>query len=244
MRPRTAILLAAAAVYIVGECLPLGAQILYPLSLFTTWVHEMGHGLTALVLGGSFDKLQIFANGSGLALCGARSGWPEALVSLGGLLAPPLLGAAILGLVHGPRRATTLLAGLAIGLVVSLAIYVRSPAGLVAMPIVALALAAAAWGWRAHPERRVILAQVLGVILALDTATRMVSYVFTAKVEVDGQVDASDIANVAENLGGNYIFWGIGVTAVALGMLALGLWRAWSRPEPRVISRRRSSSSE
>ena len=231
MRPRAAFLLAAAVVYSVSNWVPYGPQILYPLSLFTTWVHEMGHGLTALAVGGSFDHLQIFTNGSGLASCGARPGWPEALVALGGLLAPPLLGTAILGLVHGPRRARAFLAALAVGLVVSLAIFVRSPAGLIAMPVVAVGLGAAAWGWREHPARRVILAQALGVILALDTVTRMVRYVFMEKVEVDGRVSQSDIANVADNLGGHYVFWGIGVTAVALGMLALGVWRAWSSTE-------------
>ena len=232
MRPRNAILLAAVAVFVVSAWIPFGSTILYPLSLFTTWVHEMGHGLTALALGGDFDKLEIFRNGSGLASCGAATGWPAALVALGGLLAPPILGTAILGLVHGPRRARVLLGGLALALGVSLAIFVRSPAGLIAMPLVALLLGwAATFGFAEHPERRVILAQGLGVLLAMDTLTRMVSYVFTANVEIDGQTRGSDITHVADNLGGNYLLWGVAVTALALGMLGLGLWWAWGRPE-------------
>ena len=49
MRPRSAILIAAAALYVTSNWIPFGRQLLYPLTLFTTWVHEMGHGLTALI---------------------------------------------------------------------------------------------------------------------------------------------------------------------------------------------------
>lgn len=101
-------------------------------------------------------------------------------VSLGGLLAPPVVGAAILGIVHGPRGARVLLGLLALALIVSMVLYVRSTAGLLAMSLVALALGwAASRGFADKPERRLILAQVLGVMLAIDTLTRMVSYVFT-----------------------------------------------------------------
>jgi Peptidase M50B-like len=230
MRPRTAILLAAALVFVVTAFVPFGRTILYPLSLFTTWVHEMGHGLTALAVGGEFRELSIFSDGSGLASCAALPGVPQAMVSLGGLLAPPIVGAAILALVHGPRRARVVLGLFALALIVSMVLYVRSIAGLVAMPLVALALGwSASRGFADKPERRTILAQVLGVMLAIDTLTRMVSYVFTKEVKVDGAVRSSDITNVANNLGGHYVLWGIAVTVAATGLLALGVWWAWGR---------------
>jgi len=214
-------------VFAISAWLPMGHELLYPLTLLATWVHEMGHGLTALALGGEFTQLEIFRDGAGLATCWAREGWPEALVSLGGLLAPPLVGAAILGIVHGPRRARLLLGGLAVALVASVAVFVRSPTGVVAMPAVAAALGWAAW--RLDGDHRVVVAQTLGVVFALDTLTRMVSYVFMSEVEVDGEVRHSDIQNVADNLGGHYVMWGVAVTAVAVGLLALGLWSAWRR---------------
>jgi len=232
MRPRNAILLAAALVFVVSAWVPFGSTILYPLTLFTTWVHEMGHGLTALASGGEFHKLEIFANASGLARSSVADGIPRGMVALGGLLAPPLLGAAILGLVHSPRRARVVLTGLAVALVVSLVLFVRSATGLIAMPLVAIVLAWSAWwGFREHPERRVIVAQALGVLLALDTLTRMVSYVFKDKVMVDGETRGTDITRVADHLGGHYLVWGLAVTIFAIGLLALGVWWAWGRPE-------------
>lgn len=232
MRPRNAILLAAAIVFVVSAWVPFGKTILYPLTLFTTWVHEMGHGLTALAFGGEFHKLEIFANASGLAQSSVADGVPRGMVALGGLVAPPILGSAILGLVHTPRRARILLTGLALALVVSLVLFVRSATGLVAMPLVAFALAWSAWfGFAENPERRVIVAQALGVLLALDTLTRMVSYVFMDKVTVDGETRGSDITTVAEHFGGHYLLWGLAVTIFAISLLALGVWRAWGRPE-------------
>jgi hypothetical protein len=235
MHPRTAILVAAALVYIVGAYVPFGHEALYPLTLFTTWVHEMGHGLTALVLGGRFTELQIFSDASGWAAAFANPGWGEALVAAGGLLAPPIVGAIMIATVHGPRRARITLGVLALALIVSLVIWVRSATGLVAMPIVALALGYTAWrGFAEHPERRVIVVQVLGVVLALDTLTRMVGYVFEKEVTVDGVVSRTDIQAVADNLGGSYILWGMLVTAIALGLLAGALWWAWKRPEKKT----------
>lgn len=243
MKPRHAILLAAAIVFVVGNWVPFGHAALYPLTLFTTWMHEMGHGLTALVLGGRFDSLDIFADGSGLAHAEAGWGWHMAVVALGGLLAPPLVGAALLAFVHGPRRARVVLAMLAAALVVSLAIFVRSTAGLIAMPLVAAALGWAAW----RGPHKVVIVQTLGVILALDTLTQMVSYVFEDYVEIDGHKLPSDIHSVSAGFGGHYVLWGIVVTAFAVGLLALALWWAW-RQEPRLArsaaSRAASSRSK
>jgi hypothetical protein len=232
MRPRTTILIAAVIYFVVAAWMPLGHYILYPLTLFTTWVHEMGHGLTALIMGGSFESLEIDWNGGGLAWSFAAHGWPDALVAAGGLLAPPLLGAIILGVVHGPRRARVLLGVVAGAILLSLAIWVRTAAGFVTMPIVAALLGwAVTLGFGAKPERRVLLAQLLGVILALDTLTRMVSYAFMDKTS-DGKT--SDVSHIASNLGGSYVLWGFVITILALGMLALGLWLAWRRPATRA----------
>ena len=227
--PRTIIMVAAGLVFVISAWIPFGSTALYPLTLFTTWVHEMGHGLTALMFGGEFRYLEINANAGGLAYAFAGHGWPDAMVAAGGLLAPPLLGALLLAFVHRPRAARIVLAILAGALVLSLAIWVRSAAGIIAMPIVAALLGWAAWrGFAENPGRRVVLVHVLSVTLALDTLTRMVRYAFMDKTSA-GQ--RSDVSAIADNLGGHYVLWGLAITTLALGMLALGLWRAWRRPD-------------
>jgi hypothetical protein len=203
---------------------------LYPLTLFTTWVHEMGHGLTALVMGGHFSELEINANAGGLAHAWAARGWPEAFVAAGGLLAPPLLGAAILASVHGPRRARAFLIVLVVALFVSLILYVRTTVGIVAMSAVAVGLAWVAWAFREKPERRVLVAQFLAVILAIDTLTRMVGYAFMGRLKTG---ERSDVGLITDNVGGHHALWGLAITVIALGTLTLGLWWAW-RVKPGV----------
>jgi hypothetical protein len=48
-RPRAVLLVAAAAVLLAKEWLPFGRYLLFPFTLLTTWVHEMGHGLAAIL---------------------------------------------------------------------------------------------------------------------------------------------------------------------------------------------------
>jgi hypothetical protein len=237
-RPRTTILIAIGVVFVVSQLIPFGGVVLYPLTLFTTWVHEMGHGLTALALGGDFRELQIFGNAGGFARFSLEpEGWKHALVAAGGLLAPPIVGSALLAFVHGPRRARVVLAILAAALVLSIIVYVRSAVGVVAMAAVAALLGWAAWrGFAQNPHRRVVLVQVLGVLLALDTLTRMVSYAFMGKVVVDGEQHASDISKVADGFGGHYLLWGLLIVIVAVGLLALSLWWAWRRPAPQTVA--------
>ncbi|MSP60436.1 MAG: M50 family peptidase [Myxococcales bacterium] len=229
--PRAALLVTAIAVIALERLVPFGRLILYPFTLLATWVHEMGHGLTAILVGGSFEKLEIFGDASGLAHCSSQPGVREALVSMGGLLAPPLVGAALLTLGRGPRRARVLLWLLAGALALSLAVWVRSSAGWLSMvPLSLLVAAVARFGGR---DGRLLFAQFLGVLLALDTVTR-IDYLFTAGAKVGGVDRPSDVANVARALGGHHLAWGTLLAAISLVLLAAGLWAAWRRPRAAV----------
>eukprot|EP00985_Skeletonema_marinoi_P025828 scaffold19328_cov213-Skeletonema_marinoi.AAC.6 len=46
---------------------PVGQYILYPFMLFSTWIHELFHGLAVISVGGSITWLNIYPDGSGLA---------------------------------------------------------------------------------------------------------------------------------------------------------------------------------
>jgi hypothetical protein len=238
MRPRTAIVVAVAVYFAISWFVPFGTTLLYPLTLFTTWVHEMGHGLTGLLMGGDFKELVIRGNGSGYAVTYASHGWPEAIVCSAGLLTPPLLGSSILAFVHGPRRARLALGFLALALVVSLVMYVRSTAGLIAMPLVAVFLGYCAW----QPKYRVVIAQFLAVLLALDTVTDGFAYALSSEAS---KGEKSDVQLIANELGGPHWMWGLGIIAISLVLLSASLWWAWRRPDPTVGShpRRRARAA-
>jgi len=99
------IFIIAVIVFIIWQTPTLGI-IRYPFILLGTWFHEMGHGLTALCLGGNFKYLEIYENGGGVAYTSYSTEkiflpYPitQALVASGGLLGPCFVGIGILALI-------------------------------------------------------------------------------------------------------------------------------------------------
>jgi hypothetical protein len=66
-----------------------GALVLYPVTLFVTFLHEFGHAAAALLSGGSVEGLQINPDGSGYTI--TRGGSPG-LILMGGYLGSALFG--------------------------------------------------------------------------------------------------------------------------------------------------------
>src|SRR5699024_3166026 len=63
--------------------------IAYPLLLLSTFVHEMGHGLAAVIMGGRFHSLMMYSDGSGYAqMALPQTAMAHAVSSAGGLLGP------------------------------------------------------------------------------------------------------------------------------------------------------------
>jgi Peptidase M50B-like len=223
---RGALLLAILVSVVVGTWVPLGGYLLYPFTLMATWVHEMGHGLAAILSGGRFVSLDVFASAGGLAHTFHTPG-AEGFVCAAGLLGPPIAGAFILAMARGPRRARMVLVVLAAVMVLSLVLWVRSLAGWIALPLVAaLVVGFARWG---SPREVLFLAQLLGLRLAVDTVTR-IDYVFSDEAVVNGVTSASDISRVAAAWGGAQIFWSLALAGLSCALVGVGLWAAWRAP--------------
>ena len=54
-------LILAGVLVLFLPALPFGNFLIWPFVILTTWFHEMGHGLTALLTGNAFDLLVIYA---------------------------------------------------------------------------------------------------------------------------------------------------------------------------------------
>lgn len=219
-----------AALYLV----PFGFWVAYPLTLFSTLVHELGHGLTALATGGRFDELSIYANASGVAHSASGAGKVgQALVAAGGLVGPAIL-AAIGFLASGRERgARAFLLVLAVGLGVALAMFVRNPFGVVFTSLVVLALGFVAI--RGSEGGRQIAAVFLSVQLALSVFSRG-DYLFKESAETGAGILPSDVANMALALGGPYWAWGLACGAFSVLVLWGGVSLFLRRITPRPIS--------
>ena len=197
----------------------LGSLLLYPFTILATWFHEMGHGLAALISGRGFERLLIFADGSGVA-----ESWrpadgyrlTDALVAASGPLGPAIAGALLIIASRSPTATRTALAVLGAALILSTLIWVRSPVGWLVLP--ALGLAIAALALRAPQSWQSFVIQLLGVQAAI-SAWQQFGYLFSPGGNVGGRAHPSDTAAIADVLSLPYWFWGALISAAILALL-------------------------
>ena len=193
-------LLLAAFITVVLWQMPFGNFVLYPFTILATWFHEMGHGLTAIALGGRFEKLLIFSNGSGLAYNSGRLALGpigRALVSAGGLMGPPIAGMLLLLASRSHKGAKRALFILGILLLLSTLVWVRSLYGWLMLPLLGtgilyLSIESAAW-------LQVFAVQFLGVQACI-SSYRQLSYLFSSSATIGGRTMPSDTGRIAQLL--------------------------------------------
>ncbi len=202
---------------------PYGHIVGYPLVWLSTFAHELGHGITALLVGHDFLELRLYADGSGVAMHAGRSGrLAQALVAAGGLIGPAVAGAACFwGTTSIKRARGTLWAGAIIGGLV-LVLYVRSLFGAV---FVASLVALMVWMARRGGEAARILLAFLAIQLAMSVFSRG-DYLFTQHAVTEAGTMPSDTEVMAQALLLPYWFWGLLVGALSVWILLQGVQRA------------------
>ena len=194
-----------------------------PLLWLSTVAHELGHGLTAIALGGTLKRFVIRPDGSGTAFTtSAGTNLAQALVSAGGLVGPAIVAAVWFVLARRPALARLALAVFG-GALITAAVLVADPGftrgylGAVGgLSLLAAFLTSATWA-------QVILV-FLAVQMALSVFTRG-DYLFTEVAGSSAGELASDVAQMATHLGGPYWAWGLACGLVSLIVLVVGvLW--------------------
>jgi hypothetical protein len=220
IRQRTLLLLSTAAIVLVWQ-LPYGRLLLYPLSLLATFAHEMGHGLTAQLLGAQFDELMLYADGSGMAVWHGNLGRvATALVAAGGLLGPTLAGVSLLLLSRQARFARAVLVLLAMLIAVSVILWTRNAFGALFLLVLATLLALAA---KALSETAAaFLLHLMAITLCLSCFTDL-GYMFSNQALVVGVAHLSDSAVISHTLGLPYWFWGAALALLSLTFTLLGI---------------------
>jgi hypothetical protein len=217
-------LIAAAVVTVVLWQVPFGNYVLYPFTILATWFHEMAHGIAALILGGSFTKLMIFRNGSGVAYYSGPlflEPISRALVAAAGPIGPPLAGAALIIASRNTKSASLGLRILAILLLVTTAIWVRSLFGIIMIPV--LGLVTLFISIKASPRTQAFAVQFLGVQACVSTYLQ-VGYLFSFSA---GSLGLSDTARIEQVLLLPYWFWGALIAVASFLILVHSLRNAY-----------------
>ncbi len=221
-------LLVSAAITLALYFVPYGQILARPLLLLSTLAHEMGHGLTALLLGGRFQSLKMWANGAGVSemdLAGFGR-IRESLTLAGGLVGPAVAAALCFKLGKTGRGAHLCLLGVGIFLLVAEALVIRNLFGFFFAGVVAAGCLFA--GRRLSPQRAQWVVVFLGVQLALSVFSRA-DYLFTQGVENPSGAFPSDVMRMQTALFLPYWFWGIVCGAFSVMVLIYGVRTCWGR---------------
>lgn len=229
----TMALLLSVALTVALYVVPYGSFVAWPLLWLSTLVHELGHGLTAVAVGGRFESFVLWPDGSGTATWrGSPGRLALAAVAAGGLLGPAVCAAMmfVAGRHAGASRWALGLFGA--GLLVADVWVVRNVFGWVYVSALAALLLLVAIRSRGPAAQLAVV--FLAVQLALSVFSRS-DYLFTDTARTAQGRGPSDVAVLADALiVAPYWFWGAVIAAVSVLVLALGLYAFLHRRAPRT----------
>lgn len=211
------------AVNIIFMQFPILNIFLYPFIIISTWFHEMGHGIMALLLGGGISKIEIFPDGSGIATLsnsGSLGNLGNALIAISGPLLPPLLGYLFLTSTKNIPRTRLLLFLSSTALFVSTLLWVRSTFGfffLLFLSVIIFFISISNW-----TKSQIVTFQFIG-IQAFMSVYLSLGYLFAKSGNVNESSLASDTEIVARNLFLPNWFWAGLIIVLTILLLFLAL---------------------
>jgi len=121
----------------------LGPLVLYPFKLFTTWVHECGHAVMTVIVGGRVNSIVIEPNTTGITSSLIPQGRvAQGLVASAGYLGASIVGCLLMTAARGKKGAQAILWTIGAFMLVTLVIWLRNPFGLAVVLIWSIALIA------------------------------------------------------------------------------------------------------
>merc|ERR1712151_1351013 len=201
--------------------------ILYPFTIYSTWIHELCHGLAAILAGGSIDKLLIFPDTSGLAYTAAPSN-RRGFVASAGYQGTAVIGCLLLMLrrtKRGPRSGTMTISLL---MIFSCLLWIRNAFGFIFIFVMGIILIGCAWKLPSTYIRNVFI--VLAVTCTLNAITS-VNELFGASYAVNGQATSTDAHTMADIKGGSYLSWAILWLILAIILTFVGILFAIPGPD-------------
>jgi hypothetical protein len=196
--------------------LPYGNLMLYPFTILGTWFHEMGHGIMAMLLGADFIRLELYANGSGLAVHSGNvwfGGLGRAMVAAAGPLGPTIAGAIFIMSSNNTKAVKFLLIFLSIVMLLSVILYIRSLFGVLFISFFGILILYSAV--KTNDNICKIMLQFLGVQSFASLYLSM-GYLFSTGGSVNGSSYMSDTGVIADNLFLPHWFWAGAIVIISV----------------------------
>ncbi len=117
----------AVAVSLIVSLTPWAGLLLYPFKLFTTWVHECGHAVATLLVGGRVNSITIRPDTGGLTHSLVPAGRiAGGIVASAGYLGAAAVGCLLIAATRVERWAHAVLLGIGIFMFVTLVVWMRN----------------------------------------------------------------------------------------------------------------------
>jgi hypothetical protein len=207
---------AAVAVSLVVSLTPWAPVLLYPFKLFTTWVHECGHALMTVLVGGRVTSITIEPDTSGLTQSFVPVGRvARGVVASSGYLGAALVGCLLLAATRVEKWAHIILLSLGAFMLVTLVFWMRNLFGFGVVLVWGLALVALASKGMGNAPR--FLLSLLAIQVALNSV-----YDIRVLFLIDrGQSDAATMARLF--LLPSWV-WATAWMLMSVAMLGATLW--------------------
>ena len=219
----------AVGVSLLVSLTPWAPLLLYPFKLFTTWVHECGHALMTVLVGGRVTSITIQPDTSGVTLSLVPVGRvARGLVASAGYLGSALVGCLLMAATRVEHRARTILYGLGVFMLLTVVLWMRNPFGVVVV---------LGWGAVLVMLARRRMARALRFLLSLLAVQVALNSVYDIRVLFLAEGAPSDAATMARLFLLPAWVWATVWMAMSVAMLGWTLWATRGRD---LGARRRS----
>ena len=216
----SAIVLGAAILF--SAIMPLLPFLAYPINLFFTMIHELGHVFMTMFTGGISKGFKIFPTGEGVA---ESKGGDSLLILPAGYLGTPLFSAGLIMLTNLPYL-TPYVLGVMEGLLVLFTMYSK-PSFLTIFIGLTFGIGMIGTAWVAPLAWSVFVLSLLaiqGVTISLGDLHDLAN-----QVKSDAPDKDDDATKMAEKAGCSAIFWVRVWTLSSIVIMAAAIWLAWIR---------------
>jgi hypothetical protein len=205
---------------------------MFPLRLLVTFVHELGHGMSAMLTGGTFVSFRVFGDGSGVAY---TIGGSRIIILSMGYLGAALFGAILLYAANRVARVNTVASALGVFFIVCGVIFgargVNDIQGLGGAMLAAVigfvsGLALIALGRVNRPSLTIFILNVLAFVIGFNAVNDIQALLQMQDVMLLGNIP-NDAVALGRYTNISPTFWAMLWLALALAMMGAAAYGAF-----------------
>lgn len=214
----------AALVLIAAWFIPNGRFLFYPLTLISTWFHEIGHAVGTWIIGGKVDSIHIYSNLSGVTNSMIPLGTgniKQAIIAAGGPVMPSIIGSILL--LSGRNQISAKLALLLLSgsMFISVVLLGNLSIGMLMIGLIAWGIGYSAL--KLNEDFLRILTQILGIEGGISIFSTFSYLSSDVSALINGQTFTSDTQFLASLVGSSHFFWAITLTAIPIVLMVFAL---------------------